>query len=124
MRQPHLKTLGIAVLLAGLLGVLALFYQSIDVYLTLGDPVTVTSGQEHRYVWTAALTCGAMVACLVCATFAESRPLIYCGVVGLVIAIAASVVFVVPPNRWEREPTVNKLPDNYQPCYSGSNKCN
>lgn len=105
--------------------VLALFWQSVDVFWTLdGSTAQPTAADGTRWVWTASACVASAVAAVVAAIGSGSRGMRWSTAVSLVIAIVAAVLFVVPQDRWHRPPAPNELPPGYSPCYSGSNTCN
>ena len=105
--------------------VLALFWQFLDVYFTLGpDPPTPTASDGTRWAWTASACVTAGVIAALVAIGSRSTGMRWTSAITLVIAVVASVVFIVPQNRWHHAPRPNELPTGYTPCHSGSNTCN
>lgn len=120
----RLRTLSTALLSLGVLLLIALFWQFLDVYFVLdGREVDPSPAQERRYVWTASACVAVMFAGAAMATLASRKVLGPLGGIGVLLAIIAAVVFSVPTGRWIPDPAVQQPPDNYQPCYSGSNDC-
>jgi drug/metabolite transporter (DMT)-like permease len=117
--------LGALLLVLGTLGlVLALFGQFFDVYFTIGgDPPQPTAAQGTRWAWTASACVGAGVAAVFAALRSGSRGMRWSSGIVLVIALVASVVFIVPRDRWDPPPKTNEPPSGYVPCFSGSNTC-
>lgn len=102
--------------------IFALFYQGMDVYfLASEDP---TREQSTRYVWTASLCVACAAGAVVAATIAGRRAAGVTCVVMLLLALLAAAMFAVPQDRFRPEPQEYPLPDNYEPCFSGSNECN
>ncbi|MEO6606554.1 MAG: DUF6234 family protein [Aeromicrobium sp.] len=105
--------------------VLVLTWQALDVYFVFGgESVEPTDSQVSRYVWTASACVASALAAVVAAMIAGSRGARVTSVVGLVVAAGAAVLFAVPSIDFHPDPEPNRLPENYDPCYSGSNDCN
>lgn len=122
--MSYFRLSGVAALVIGLVLTFLLVWQFTDVYFVLdGQSDTPTDAQARRYVWTAALGLVSMASALLLATCASARGAIVASSIGLVLALIVAAVFAVPQDRWKPQPPVNELPDDYQPCYSGSNDC-
>jgi hypothetical protein len=105
--------------------VLALFWQNFYVYFTLDPtPLQPTAADGTRWAWTASACVASAAAAVIVAAGSGSRGMRWSAAVTLVVALVASVVFIVPRDRWHHAPAPNELPPGYSPCYSGSNTCN
>lgn len=111
-------------LAAGAALALALVYQQIDVYFTIGgDSVVPTHAEKARYVWTATAGLSAVVLSLVLALIVPSGRRAWWSAAGIVVMVIVAGVFAVPHDRWSREAPTYEPPTNYTPCYSGSEDC-
>lgn len=120
----RLRPLAAALLTLGVVLMIALFWQFTEVYFLLGgDSVEPTDGQKSRYLWTASACVAAMFGGAAAGTLASSKVLGPMGGMGLLLAVIVALVFAVPQDRWVPDQPVRQLPDNYEPCYSGSNDC-
>ena len=119
-----LRLAGAMALVVGIILAVALVYQQMDVYFTFGGETVVTTEAEGtRYVWTAGAGIFAMALCLALGLIVSSRPLGRCGFVGIIVVLVLAGVFPVPRDRWQPDPPTYDLPQNYTPCYSGSQEC-
>ncbi|WP_456694778.1 hypothetical protein [Aeromicrobium sp. P5_D10] len=120
----RLRPVAVALLSLGVVLLLVLFWQFLDVYFVLGgESADPSAAQGTRYVWTASACVVAMLGGTIAGTLATSKVLGALGGIGVVLAVIAGAVFVVPSDRWVRDDPVHQLPDDYEPCYSGSNDC-
>lgn len=118
VRGVEVAGLGLGVLL-----VVALFFQFLDVNLSLyGDQPPPTAAQETRYVVTAVACLALVLAGTVAAGVARHIGVLGLGIVLLFVAAVAAVVLAVPGDRFEYEPPRQERPA-YEPCYSGSGDC-
>jgi len=105
--------------------ILALFWQLLDVYFVLGgEAVEPTDSERTRYLVTASACGVSAVAAVVAATRNGRTAARVMALVTLAAALVAVLVFAVPTIDLRRDPEPNRLPDNYEPCFSGSDKCN
>ncbi len=108
----------------GVVLIVALFFQYLDIYFMMFDtkPV-VTPYDEHRYLVTVT-ACVALLVIGAVAALVGGHPRVFVlGLVLLVVGLLAAALFAVPTGRWSPEPAdVGPGPD-YHPCYSGSNDC-
>ena len=123
-RKPLLRVAAAMAVAAGVVLALALVYQHLDVYFTFGgDPVVPSDAEESRYLWTAGAGLAVMAAGLVLALLGSSKRLCWCSAAGVVVTLILAGVFPVPQDRWRPDPPTYDLPENYTPCYSGSQGC-
>jgi amino acid permease len=112
----------------GIVCILLLFLQYLDVYFSLdGTRLLATDDEALRYWWTAGICVTTMAAAFILASVARKRRSSgfgVAGLVGLLLAIAASVAFAIPSEHAKVNEESYPLPSNYQPCYSGSGDCN
>ena len=105
--------------------IVALFWQLFDVYFVLGGEAVEPTDREHtRYLVTASACGVSAVAAVVAATRSGRTGARVMSLLTLVGALVAAALFAVPTIDLDRDPVPNQLPDNYEPCYSGSNECN
>ena len=105
--------------------IVALFWQSLDVYFVLGGEAMEPTDREHtRYLVTASACGVSAVAAVVAATRNGGAGALVMSLFTLVGALVAAALFAVPTIDLHRDPVPNQLPNNYEPCYSGSNECN
>lgn len=109
----------------GLLLVVALFWQYLEVYLTFfGEVPDPTAADGARYVVTAGTCLGLVLAGLVAAALARHRGVLSLAVVALVVSVVAAAVLAVPAGRWTDAVRTPEPPrPAFEPCYSGSGEC-
>ncbi|AEE45561.1 DUF6234 family protein [Cellulomonas fimi] len=118
VRGVEVAGLGLGVLL-----VVALFFQFLDVNLSLyGDQPPPTAADGSRYVVTAVACLSLVLAGTVAAGVGRHIGVLGLGIVLLLVAAVAAVVLAVPGDRFEYEPPRQERPA-YEPCYSGSGDC-
>ncbi|GAA3536363.1 hypothetical protein GCM10022234_36490 [Aeromicrobium panaciterrae] len=105
--------------------IVALFWQLLDVYFVLGGEAVEPTDREHtRYLVTASACGVSAVAAVIAATKGGRAGTRVMSLITFVAALVAATLFAVPTIDLHRDPAPNRLPDNYEPCYSGSNECN
>lgn len=123
-----MRAASVILLCIGIAGIFLLFLQYLDVYFTLdGTKPPATDAEVVRYRWTASMCVTSAAAACVLALVARKRQSTgyrITGLVGLLLAIAASVAFAIPSGHGEVAEEGSPSPSNHQPCYSGSGDCN
>lgn len=128
--RPHrvLKIAGVVLFGVGVTCTFFLFLQFVDVYFSLeGTRPTATDAEVVRYRWTAGAGITSMAIACVLALLVRKRWAVRFGtasLVGLLLAIGVAVALMLPNGQPRPEETSERLPSNYEPCYSGSGDCN
>ena len=139
MNRRTILTVSVVVLFAaGVVLVASLLWQYFRAYFTIeGAAPQPTAGQISDYEVTAAASIVVSIASLVVAIMlarsvrrASAIVLVAFAGFGVVITLAAALVFSIPQNRWLHpqpvpgSPVDTNLPASQTPCYSGSGTCN
>ena len=113
----------ISLLVVGSAIAFALPSQWFDVYFHIWGSATVTAGDGTRFLWTAGLALGLLLAALVTAALRRRAGLIVLTSLALVCALIGAFVFQVPQGRFLPEPTVPAYNDDFPVCYGTTGDC-
>ncbi len=91
--------------------------------LRLFDGPDESPASVHRYEGLLVLAGLLLVAALVLAVRAGVRWVAFTTLTLVPVVLVAAVVLSVPQGRWHDDGGSGPLPDDYHPCYSGTDSC-